>query len=107
LEDLIAEDLGEDSKTFDFLLEKGISKSKALDLLVVCPYIGVINQGTSAPRLCRCSRYFPFFFGLFLVQKKGKMVALGGVVNVFNFNHGEKNFSLLTDFMIDYFSLVR
>jgi len=99
-----SEDLGEDSKTFDFLLEKGISKSKALDFTSGMPLYWGDQPGTSAPAYVGAVVFFLFFFGLFLVQKKAKWWLLGGVVMSLILSWG-KNFSLLTDFMIDYFPL--
>tara|TARA_R110002051_G_scaffold325044_1_gene425421 strand:+ start:2478 stop:4913 length:2436 start_codon:yes stop_codon:yes gene_type:complete len=98
------EDLGEKSKTFDFLVEKGISKSKALDFTSGMPLYWGDQPGTSAPAYVGAVLFFLFFLGLFLVQKKAKWWLLGGVIMSLILSWG-KNFSLLTDFMIDYFPL--
>ncbi|WP_047415273.1 YfhO family protein [Cellulophaga sp. Hel_I_12] len=99
-----SEDLGEDSKTFEFLVEKGISKSKALDFTSGMPLYWGDQPGTSAPAYVGAVLFFLFFLGLFLVQKKAKWWLLGGVIMSLILSWG-KNFSLLTDFMIDYFPL--
>lgn len=98
------ENLGEKSKTFDFLVEKGISKTQALDFTENMPLYWGDQPGTSAPAYVGAVLFFLFFLGLFLVQNKAKWWLLGGVIMSLILSWG-KNFSILTDFMIDYFPL--
>jgi len=99
-----SEDLGQDSKTFDYLIEKGISKTQALDFTTGVPLYWGDQPGTSAPAYVGAVLFFLFFLGLFLVENKAKWWILGGVIMSLILSWG-KNFSLLTDFMIDYFPL--
>jgi len=99
-----SEDLGQDSKTFDYLIEKGISKTQALDFTTGLPLYWGDQPGTSAPAYVGAVLFFLFFLGLFLVENKAKWWILGGVIMSLILSWG-KNFSLLTDFMIDYFPL--
>jgi hypothetical protein len=99
-----SEDLGQDSKTFDYLIEKGISKTQALNFATGLPLYWGDQPGTSAPAYVGAVLFFLFFLGLFLVENKAKWWLLGGVIMSLILSWG-KNFSLLTDFMIDYFPL--
>tara|TARA_R110000868_G_scaffold181681_3_gene422636 strand:+ start:15102 stop:17537 length:2436 start_codon:yes stop_codon:yes gene_type:complete len=98
------EDLGEDAKTFDFLVEKGLSRSKALEFTSGLPLYWGDQPGTSAPAYIGAVLFFLFFLGLFLIKSKAKWWLLGGVIMSLVLSWG-KNFSLVTDFMIDYFPL--
>lgn len=99
-----SEDLGEHSKTFDFLIEKGISKSQALEFTSGLPLYTADQPGTAGPAYIGAVIFFLFFLGLFLVTNKAKWWLLGGVLMSLFLSWG-KNFSLLTDFMIDYFPM--
>ena len=98
------EDLGEDSKTYSFLIEKGLSRTKALDFTSGLPLYWGDQPGTSAPAYVGAVLIFLFVLGLFLVRNKAKWWLLGGVIMSLVLSWG-KNFSSLTDFMIDYFPL--
>jgi hypothetical protein len=98
------EDLGEGSKTFDFLVEKGLSKTKALEFTSGLPLYWGDQPGTSAPAYIGAVLFLLFFLGLFLVESNIKWWLLGGVVMSLFLSWG-KNFSILTDFMIDYFPM--
>ena len=98
------EDLGEDAKTFDFLVEKGLSRSKALEFTSGLPLYWGDQPGTSAPAYIGAVLFFLFFLGLFLIKSKAKWWLLGGVIMSLVLSWG-KNFSLVTDFMINYFPL--
>ena len=98
------ENLGEESKTFDFLVEKGLSRTKALEFTRGLPLYWGDQPGTSAPAYIGAVVFFLFFLGLFLVRNKAKWWLLGGVIMSLVLSWG-KNFNLLTDFMIDYFPL--
>lgn len=98
------EDLGENSKTYNFLVEKGLSRTKALDFTSGLPLYWGDQPGTSAPAYVGAVLFFLFVLGLFLVKNKAKWWLLGGVIMSLVLSWG-KNFSALTNFMIDYFPL--
>ena len=98
------EDLGEDSKTYDFLIDQGLPKTRALDFASQIQTYWGDQPGTSGPAYIGAIIFFLFILGLFLVEKKAKWWLLGGVLMSLFLSWG-KNFSLLTDFMIDYFPL--
>ena len=98
------EDLGEGSKTYNFLIEKGLSPTKALEFSKGLPLYWGDQPGTSAPAYVGAVLFFLFILGLILVKKKAKWWLLGGVLMSLVLSWG-KNFSALTDFMIDYFPL--
>ena len=62
------------------------------------------QPGTSAPAYIGAVLFFLFFLGLFLVKSNIKWWLLGGVIMSLLLSWG-KNFSFLTDLMIDYFPL--
>ncbi|MBT8306828.1 MAG: YfhO family protein [Maribacter sp.] len=99
-----AEDLGENSKTYDFLIDQGISRSQALDFSKGLPLYWGNQPGTAGPAYIGAIVFFLFILGLILVQGKAKWWLLGGVIMSLVLSWG-KNFGLLTDFMIDYFPL--
>ncbi|MGF1560224.1 MAG: YfhO family protein [Flavobacteriaceae bacterium] len=98
------EDLGEDSKTYTYLVEKGLPRNRALEFTSGMPLYWGDQPMTSGPAYIGAIVFFLFFLGLVLVQKKAKWWLLGGVVISLLLSWG-KNFSTLTDFMIDYFPL--
>ncbi|MFK7810988.1 MAG: YfhO family protein [Maribacter sp.] len=98
------ENLGEDSKAFDFLIDQGLPRSRALDFSSQLQTYWGDQPITSGPAYIGAIVFFLFVLGLFLVEKKAKWWLLGGVVMSLLLSWG-KNFSLLTDFMIDYFPL--
>ncbi len=98
------ENLGKDSKAYQYLTEQGVSRSQALDFASELPLYWGPQPGTSAPAYVGVVVFFLFFLGLFLVPGKNKWWLLGGTILSLILSWG-KNFSLLTDFMIDYFPL--
>ena len=98
------EDLGESSKTYDFLIDQGISRSQALDFSKSLPLYWGDQPGTAGPAYIGAIIFFLFILGLILVKNKSKWWLLGGVIMSLVLSWG-KNFGLLTDFMIDYFPL--
>ncbi|MBT8300317.1 MAG: YfhO family protein [Maribacter sp.] len=99
-----SEDLGENSKTYDFLIDQGISRSQALDFSKSLPLYWGNQPATAGPAYIGSIIFFLFILGLILVKKKTKWWLLGGVLVSLVLSWG-KNFGLLTDFMIDYFPL--
>ncbi|WP_298476236.1 YfhO family protein [uncultured Maribacter sp.] len=98
------EDLGENSKTFNFLTDQGISRTQAVNFSSRLPLYWGNQPGVAAPAYIGAVIFFLFVLGLFLVQSKAKWWLLGGTLVSLVLSWG-KNFSLLTDFMIDYFPL--
>ncbi|MFS4469188.1 YfhO family protein [Maribacter sp. 2210JD10-5] len=98
------ENLGEDSKSFNYLIDKGLPRRSALDFVNGVPLYWGEQPGTSGPAYIGAIIFFLFILGLFLVKNKHKWWLLFGALLSLVLSWG-KNFSLLTDFMIDYFPL--
>lgn len=98
------ENLGEDSKSFNYLIDKGLPRSSALDFVNGLPLYWGEQPGTSGPAYLGAVVFFLFILGLFLVKGKHKWWLLFGSLMSLMLSWG-KNFSSLTDFMIDYFPL--
>lgn len=99
-----SENLGENSKTYDFLIDQKIPKSKALEFTSHLNLYWGDQPGTAGPAYIGAVIFFLFFLGLFLLKGRTKWWLLGGTVMSLVLSWG-KNFSALTDFMIDYFPL--
>ena len=98
------ENLGEDSKSFNYLVDKGLPRSSALDFVSGVPLYWGKQPITSGPAYIGAIVLFLFVLGLFLVRNKHKWWLLVGALLSLVLSWG-KNFSVLTDFMIDYFPL--
>ncbi|MBT9189421.1 YfhO family protein [Zobellia russellii] len=98
------ENLGENSKSYDFLIDQGVSRSQALNFSSGLPLYWADQPGTSGPAYIGAIIFFLFILGLILVKGKAKWWLLGGVLMSLFLSWG-KNFNFLTDFMIDYFPL--
>ncbi len=98
------ENLGENSKSFDFLLDQGVSRSQALNFSSGLPLYWGDQPIVAGPAYIGAIVFFLFILGLILVKGRTKWWLLGGVLMSLLLSWG-KNFSLLTDFMIDYFPL--
>lgn len=98
------ENLGEDSKSFNYLIDKGLPRSSALDFVSGLPLYWGQQPGVSGPAYIGAIIFFLFILGLFLVKGKHKWWLLFGVLLSLLLSWG-KNFSGLTNFMIDYFPL--
>ncbi len=99
-----SEDLGENSKSYNFLIDQGISRSQALSFSSGLPLYWANQPGTSGPAYIGAIIFFLFILGLIIVKGREKWWLLGGTLLSLFLSWG-KNFSLLTDFMIDYFPL--
>jgi len=99
-----SEDLGENSKSYNFLIDQGISRSQALSFSSGLPLYWADQPGTSGPAYIGAIIFFLFILGLIMVKGKAKWWLLGGALLSLFLSWG-KNFSILTDFMIDYFPL--
>ncbi len=98
------ENLGKDSKTYEYLVEKGLPRSRALEFSEGLPMYWADQPSVAGPAYIGAVIFFLFILGLFLVRGKAKWWLLGGILLSLFLSWG-KNFSLLTDFMIDYFPL--
>lgn len=96
--------LGESSKSYDFLIDQGVSRSQALNFSSALPLYWADQPGTAGPAYIGAIIFFLLVLGLFLVKGKTKWWLIGGILMSLFLSWG-KNFSLLTDFMIDYFPL--
>ncbi len=98
------EDLGKNSKTYDFLIDQGISRSQALEFSSGLPLYWGSQPIVAAPAYIGAIVFFLFILGLILVKGKTKWWLLGAAIMSLILSWG-KNFGVLTDFMIDYFPL--
>ncbi|MGB5404429.1 YfhO family protein [Robiginitalea sp.] len=98
------ESLGEDSRTFEFLIDQGVSRSQALDFSNNLQLYWGDQPIVAAPPYIGAVVLFLFFLGLLLVKGRSRwwLLAASGIALVLSWG---KNFSLLTDLMIDYFPL--
>ncbi|MCM4166173.1 hypothetical protein KCTC52924_03095 [Arenibacter antarcticus] len=99
-----SENLGTQSKTYNYLTENGISRTKALEFSKGLPLYWGDQPIVAAPAYIGAVVFFLFVLGLFLVQGKVKWWLLGGTIMALVLSWG-KNFGLLTDLMIDYFPM--
>lgn len=99
-----SEDLGKDSKAYEFLTEQGLPPSRALEFSKGLPLYWGKQPIVAAPAYIGAVVFFLFVLGLFLVKGEHKWWLVAGVVLALLLSWG-KNFGSLTDFMIDYFPL--
>ena len=99
-----SEDLGKSSKAYDFLTGQGLSTSKALEFTEGLPLYWGQQPIVAGPAYIGAVVFFLAILALFLIKQKHKWWLLGGVILSLLLSWG-KNFSVLTDFMIDYFPL--
>ena len=98
------ENLGEGSKTYQYLTDQGLPRTRALEFAGSLPLYWGPQPMTSGPAYIGAIIFFLFILGLFLVKGRVKWWLLGGTLLSLLLSWG-KNFSLLTDLMIDYFPL--
>nr|WP_293300350.1 YfhO family protein [Allomuricauda sp.] len=98
------EDLGTDSKVFEYLVGQGLPPSKALELSSGLPLYWGDQPIVAGPAYVGAIVVFLFFLGLFLAKGKRKWWLLTGAILALVLSWG-KNFPALTNFMIDYFPL--
>ncbi|WP_297693407.1 YfhO family protein [uncultured Eudoraea sp.] len=98
------EDLGTDSKAYEYLVEQGLPRTRALEFSSALPLYWGNQPGVAAPAYIGAIVFFLFVLGLFLVKGRLKWWLLGGTLLSLFLSWG-KNFGILTDFMIDYFPL--
>ena len=98
------ENLGEDCKTYDYLVEQGLARTRALEFTSSLPLYWGKQPGTSGPAYLGAIVVFLFIMSLVLVNGPHKWWLLAGSIMALLLSWG-KNFPALTDFMIDYFPL--
>ncbi|MEW2921958.1 YfhO family protein [Muricauda sp. ANG21] len=98
------EDLGKNSKAYEYLVGQGLSPSKAMELSNGLPLYWGEQPIVAGPAYVGAIVFFLFVLGLFLVKGKHKWWLLSGAVLSLLLSWG-KNFPVLTNFMIDYFPL--
>ena len=98
------EALGEDSRTYEFLTDQGVSRSQALDFSNNLQLYWGDQPIVAAPAYIGAVVLFLFLLGLLLVKGRARwwLLAASAIALVLSWG---KNFSLLTDLMIDYFPL--
>ena len=98
------EDLGKDSKAYEYLTNQGLPPGKALEFSSSLPLYWGDQPIVAAPAYVGAIVVFLFLLGAFLVEGKRKWwLVIGAVLSLF-LSWG-RHFPLLTDFMIDYFPL--
>ncbi len=98
------EDLGTDSKVYEYLTGQGLPPTKALELSGGLPLYWGQQPIVAAPAYVGAIIVFLFILGLFLVKGKKKWWFLAGAILSLLLSWG-KNFPALTQFMVDYFPL--
>jgi hypothetical protein len=98
------EQLGEDSRTYRFLIDQGVPRSQALEFSNNLQLYWGDQPIVAAPPYIGAVVLFLFLLGILLVRGRAKWWLLGASVLALLLSWG-KNFSLLTDLMIDYFPL--
>ena len=99
-----SEDLGKDSKAYEFLTKQGLPPSRALEFTSGLPLYWGKQPYVGAPAYIGAVVIFLFVLGLFLVKSKHRWWLVFGALLSLLLSWG-KNFPALTNFMIDYFPL--
>ncbi|MBR9855538.1 MAG: YfhO family protein [Algicola sp.] len=98
------EDLGKDSKAYEYLTNQGLTPTKAVEFSSNLPLYWGDQPIVAAPAYVGAIVFFLFVLGTFLVDGRKKWWLLSGAVLALLLSWG-KNFPLLTNFMIDYFPM--
>ena len=98
------EQLGEDSRTYRYLVDQGVSRSQALEFSNNLQLYWGDQPIVAAPPYIGAVVLFLFLLGILLVRGRAKWWLLGASLLALLLSWG-KNFALLTDLMIDYFPL--
>ncbi len=93
------ENIGEKSKTYEFLVNQGVSRSDAKNFTSGLPTYWGTQPIVAAPAYVGAVVLFLFVLALFLVKNRLKWWLVGGIIVSLLLSWG-KNFSFLTDFMI-------
>ncbi|WP_350286011.1 YfhO family protein [uncultured Croceitalea sp.] len=97
------EDLGKDSKVYQYFIDQGVPPSQAIEISGLYLYWGE-QPIVAGPAYIGAVIFFLFVLSLFLVKGKKKWWLLVGVLLSLILSWG-KNFPVLTNFMIDYFPM--
>ncbi|GAA3770697.1 YfhO family protein [Flavobacterium ginsengiterrae] len=95
------ENIGTDSSMYSFMLEQGVPASQAADFVSGMPTYWGDQPIVAAPAYIGIVVFFLAVLALFIDDRKIKYVFLAGALFSLVLSWG-KNFSLLTDFFIDY-----
>ncbi|AWK05145.1 hypothetical protein HYN56_13230 [Flavobacterium crocinum] len=95
------ENVGTDSRMYEFMLEKGVPESQAKDFVSGMPTYWGDQPIVSAPAYIGAVVFFLAVLALFIDERKIKYVFLTGALFTLVLSWG-KNFSLLTNFFIEY-----
>lgn len=95
------ENVGTDSRMYEFMLEKGVPASQAQDFVSGMPTYWGDQPIVSAPAYIGAVVFFLAVLALFIDERKIKYVFLTGALFTLVLSWG-KNFSLLTNFFIEY-----
>lgn len=94
------EDVGKNSKLYDFLIKQRVPPAQATDFVKNAPTYWGKQPIVEAPAYIGAVVVFLFVFALFLVKGRLKWWLVGGVVLSLLLSYG-KNFGLLTNLFID------
>ncbi|KUJ60089.1 hypothetical protein AR687_19510 [Flavobacteriaceae bacterium CRH] len=95
------ENVGTDSRMYQFMLEQGVPSEQAQDFVSGMPTYWGDQPIVAAPAYIGIVVFFLGVLALFIDDRKIKYVFLGGALFALVLSWG-KNFGLLTDFFIDY-----
>jgi len=95
------ENVGTDSRMYSFMLEQGVPSDQAQDFVSAMPTYWGDQPIVSAPAYIGVVVFFLAVLALFIDDRKIKYVFLAGALFTLMLSWG-KNFSLLTDFFIEY-----
>ncbi|WP_264536924.1 YfhO family protein [Flavobacterium sp. N1736] len=95
------ENVGTDSRMYSFMMEQGVPSEQAQDFVSGMPTYWGDQPIVAAPAYIGVVVFFLGVLALFIDDRKIKYVFLGGALFSLILSWG-KNFSLLTDFFIDY-----
>ncbi len=95
------ENVGTDSRMYSFMVEQGVPSGQAQDFVSGMPTYWGDQPIVAAPAYIGVVVFFLGVLALFIDDRKIKYVFLGGALFSLVLSWG-KNFSLLTDFFIDY-----
>ncbi|WP_046755533.1 YfhO family protein [Kordia jejudonensis] len=99
-----SEDLGTDSKSYKFLLQRNIPPTQAREIVRSIPTYWGDQPIIAAPAYVGAVIIFLALVGLFVVRRKAKWWLIGGILMSMFLSWG-KNLGWLTDFMLDVFPL--
>ncbi|KAF2508444.1 YfhO family protein [Flavobacterium zhairuonense] len=95
------ENVGTDSRMYSFMIEQGVPSDQAQDFVSGMPTYWGDQPIVSAPAYIGVVVFFLAVLALFIDERKIKYVFLSGALFTLVLSWG-KNFSLLTDFFIEY-----